>query len=65
MIRYIIFIKTPINLNKTYYRNERRDITSIRFTGTREELLSKIQDLRDSGREIDSVCNTVGQWVKI
>jgi len=62
MTMYLIFVKAPINLNKTYYQNERRGERTIRVFG-KDELINKVNELRANGEHIMSVRTELGGWV--
>lgn len=64
MAKYIIFTKSNINLNKTYFQNERRGQKAHEIE-TREEVREKIKELTAKGETIVEICTNLGTRVAI
>lgn len=64
MNNYIIFIAAPINMSRSHYQNSRRGEKAIDLTGSRADLLAKVQELRAAGERVLSVRTYLGGWVR-
>lgn len=62
MAKYIIFTKSNVNLNKTYFQNERRGRKAYKLK-TREEVHEKIKELMAKGETIVEICTNLGTSV--
>lgn len=64
MAKYIIFTKSNINLNKTYFQNETRGRKAYELK-TREEAHEKIKELMAKGETIVEIRTNLGTSVAI